>query len=472
MSFLFSSAENEPPAMKLSPVKSNIEEANKHIQALCEHVAHLESEKDSLVDQLQQKHTNYESLKRTLDQCQEHLSHRDIQTKNLQLTAASREEIILELESHLVAHQRESQTKSEALTSLETLLAEKETVFERISSKVTEYQRVLEVKNQLLETATENAVKLEEENVSWKQKEYDLREIVEILEEENQKLTKDRELKNSRSTVALEKILAYSSSIEGLFGLLKEASMLPEETEEEDEEKENLAVEPVVENGAVEALIEGGKEVHSPTNELQDECGKVITNGWSEAVASIYDLPVQNDLQPIETPSNAPFVPVVVVDDEVTSAAVTLDENSVVTHFILEATDKPKTSSHNAEGNLDDVVPEKNPFPVASPVSREAPSRVRGEDRMASILLFDSAEATMNGSVDEIVDDKNNQLSRDPVMEPLEEDEESEEWEEVNNESVQHSSVDEVVTNGFYERESYSVYDPDSTKINSTEFFV
>ena len=130
MSFLFSSPESDSPAPRLSPVKSNIEEANKHIQALCERVAQLESERDEVAGQLQQKRTEFLSLEKTLEHCQEQFSHRDLQTKNLELTAASREEIILELESHLVAHQRESQAKTEALASLEALLAEKETVFE------------------------------------------------------------------------------------------------------------------------------------------------------------------------------------------------------------------------------------------------------------------------------------------------------------------------------------------------------
>ena len=50
MSFLFaSSSEGEPVAPRLSPVKSSIEEANKHIQALCERVAQLEAEKDMKV---------------------------------------------------------------------------------------------------------------------------------------------------------------------------------------------------------------------------------------------------------------------------------------------------------------------------------------------------------------------------------------------------------------------------------------
>ena len=557
MSFLFSSGETEAPPIKLSPVKSNIEEANKHIQALCERVSHLEAEKDVLADQLHQKRAEFESLNRTLDQCQEHLSHRDIQNKNLEITAASREEIILELESHLVAHQRKSQAKSEALTSLEMLLAEKETVFERISAKVTEYQKVLEVKNQLLEVATENAVKLEEENVAWRRKENDLRDKVEILEEENRKLTKEREWRDSRSTVALEKILAYSSSIESLVGTLKEASNLDEEEKEVVKERDT--------NGIVETSHETKREeiqrvfenvkakkltreetyvvespepsVESPENDLPDERGEALTNGWNEASspnASSDDLPLQNNLPdesvdgltngwneasepnvsyedlPVqnghpsieEVQCYAPSVPVALVAEEETSATVLSEVNNVDTqHPIVEDSQHPavEDSQHpivevddETKNTLDEqedssvVHREENPFLVTSPLTMGASTRIRGEDRIASILLFDSAETAINEIVDDFsdADDKDDQRERfEPVTTPLqaaeeegeeevEEEEESDGWEEVNGDSLQPSSMDEVVSNGIYERDTYSGSDPDSKKINPTEFFV
>ena len=80
MSFLFSSGGEAGPDAhpKLSPVKSNIEEANKHIQALCERVAQLESEKDEISQHYQQQRADIDSLRQTLERCQEQLSHRDV----------------------------------------------------------------------------------------------------------------------------------------------------------------------------------------------------------------------------------------------------------------------------------------------------------------------------------------------------------------------------------------------------------
>ena len=448
MSFLFaSSSEGEPVAPRLSPVKSSIEEANKHIQALCERVAQLEAEKDALSEHFQQKQTELESLRQTMDHCQEKLSHRDIQTKNLELTAASREEIILELESHVVAHQRELHAKSEALTSLEMLLAEKETVYERVSSKVAEYQRILEVKNQLLEAATDAARTLEAEMEARLTdidilvgKVAELEEENQRLEEENQRLKKAEGDRN-RSVAALGKILSYSSSMEGLVGMLKEAAALSSEGE---------------------AMVNETAEVEATATTDVENVAQPMVNGWShcssEERLSVEEEREKETVEVVEEPF--------VIEnrdgrlEEQHSVEQETDKNTVPNHEENDVT-VVVTASVETQGDAEGIAATVEPFDLASvnadrslpvdaeiiseeevvhdPLSAEnfkttidnsnlvcqealsptsaskVPTRKRGDDRIASILLFDSGEALVED------DRENEQLENVAEVEELEE---------------------------------------------------
>ena len=451
MSFLFaSSSEGEPVAPRLSPVKSSIEEANKHIQALCERVAQLEAEKDALSEHFQQKQTELESLRQTMDHCQEKLSHRDIQTKNLELTAASREEIILELESHVVAHQRELHAKSEALTSLEILLAEKETVYERVSSKVAEYQRILEVKNQLLEAATDAARTLEAEMEARLTdidilvgKVAELEEENQRLEEENQRLKKAEGDRN-RSVAALGKILSYSSSMEGLVGMLKEAAALSSEGEAM-----------VNETAEVEATATTASDVENVTQPM--------VNGWShcssEERLSVEEEREKETEEVVEEPLD--FENRDGRLEEQHSVEQETDKNTVPNYEENDNVTVVVTASVETQGDAEGIAATVEPFDLASfnadhslPVDAEiiseeevvhdsssaenvkttidnsnlvcqealsptsaskVPTRKRGDDRIASILLFDSGEALVED------DRENEQLENVAEEEELEE---------------------------------------------------
>jgi len=222
MSFLFSSAEENHT--KISPVKTNIKEANEHIRALCERVSSLESERDELSLHYQQKLLELHTLQGSLGQSQEQTSHREIRIKNLELTTTSQEEIIVELEAQIVAYQRDVQAKADALRTLDLLVTEKESVYERLCAKVGDYQKILAAKDQVIQDLT---IRLQESELE--------KEHLKRLESaaQDQLLRGQKKVEKMESTYhkeqeekeklrqSLKHILTFSSSIENLVGTLK-----------------------------------------------------------------------------------------------------------------------------------------------------------------------------------------------------------------------------------------------------------
>jgi len=99
MSFLFYS-NSEETAVSPSHNKTNIREANGHIQALFEKVNGLEQERDDLLEQTRRGNAEIASLAGSIDQLQQSAAQKDLDIKILQLSIAEKDAIVEELNSH------------------------------------------------------------------------------------------------------------------------------------------------------------------------------------------------------------------------------------------------------------------------------------------------------------------------------------------------------------------------------------
>lgn len=239
MSFLFYSA-GEENSTSPSPNKTNIKEANEHIQGLYTKVSQLEKEREIVLQQLRLKENEYSALEKALEQRQEIIAHRDVRIQTLDMTISEQEEIIEEIQSKVVDYQMDLAAKAEAVQNLDLMMLEKESIFDKIQSKVMDYQRVLATKDEIIQSlnltvrARETEAKSLTETVTELSTESAQRKVeLNSSLEERQKLKEQLHLKDLQHDQAgqhfnaLKSIISYSSSIEKLLEVLKQTTLLP-----------------------------------------------------------------------------------------------------------------------------------------------------------------------------------------------------------------------------------------------------